>query len=623
MPEAVNIQRRESPLGRELHFMQLETFLHVKPHTGKCRLYTATMTSVDELFKKPNLPSGSFKRKFEAPDAQQAYKSAKLSDGASPNGKHANGPSVEDAPEDDDGLEAGPELPPEDEEDEEGRFFGGGVTKDTADALEYIDEQEAENYTEEKIDSAWLRRLANNFERKVNKNAELRARFESEPQKFMASEADLDSEIKSWSLLSEHPELYAEFAESEAVGQLVGLLAHENTDIAIGAIEIISELLDEDVEAEQEQWDAVVNALLEADLLELLMSNLARLDEDEETDRSGVYHSLAVIENLAGQQSIAEKIGQEKVLLWLCDRARKSEKLVSQNKQYAAEVLQVLLQSSPLLRRRLAIDLDGVDLFLRLLSAYRKRDPTKDSQEEEYAENLFDALTCVVDEPEGKAKFIEAEGVELCLIMLKEGSFSKTRALRLIDHACGGQGKAASEVCEKLVDAAGLKVVSSMLMKKADNATTEHLLGIFSSMLRLLPGDSAARIRTLAKFTEKKNEKVGKLAQLRTDYARKVSTIDNSIKAERSQLSEIEATEREDEWFSRRLDGGLFCLQTTDVVLSWLAAEDPAAKKLIVEQVGLDSIKQSLQEQLNGLDPTASEDEDTREMLATLISFLN
>lgn len=34
----------------------------------------------------------------------------------------------------------------------------------------------------------------------------------------------------------------------ESLSSLVGLLAHENTDIAIGAIEIISELLDEDVE---------------------------------------------------------------------------------------------------------------------------------------------------------------------------------------------------------------------------------------------------------------------------------------------------------------------------------------------------------------------------------------
>jgi beta-catenin-like protein 1 len=159
--------------------------------------------------------------------------------------------------------------------------------------------------------------------------------------------------------------------------------------------------------------------------------------------------------------------------------------------------------------------LDGVDLLLQILAGYRKRDPIKGTEEEEFVENTFDALTCVVDEPEGKQKFVEAEGVELCLIMLKEGKMSKPRALRLIDHALGGQSGA--EVCEKLVEAAGLKVVFGMFMKKQDGQTTEHLLGIFSSLLRLLPANSAGRIRTLAKFVEKDYEKLGKLVKLRRD----------------------------------------------------------------------------------------------------------
>lgn len=78
----------------------------------------------------------------------------------------------------------------------------------------------------------------------------------------MASEADLDSEIKGLSILSEHPELYAEFSKLGCVSSLISLLSHENADIAIDAIQIISELTDEDVEAEQEQWDTLVNAMV-------------------------------------------------------------------------------------------------------------------------------------------------------------------------------------------------------------------------------------------------------------------------------------------------------------------------------------------------------------------------
>lgn len=78
----------------------------------------------------------------------------------------------------------------------------------------------------------------------------------------MSSEADLDADVKALSILAEHPELYEEFAKLGCVASLVSLLSHENTDIAIDAIEIIKELTDEDVEAEQAQWDALVDALV-------------------------------------------------------------------------------------------------------------------------------------------------------------------------------------------------------------------------------------------------------------------------------------------------------------------------------------------------------------------------
>jgi beta-catenin-like protein 1 len=439
--------------------------------------------------------------------------------------------------------------------------------------------QESADITPEKIDTAWLRKLALNFEKKITKNAELRAKFENEPQKFMASEADLDADIKALSILAEHPELYGEFARLGCVGSLVGLLAHENVDIAIDAVEIISELTDEDVEAKQEQWHELVDAMVEADLLDLLVSNFGRLNEANESDLIGVYHALSVLENLASTVSLAEKIGRDTaVLKWLLERIQKRESPVSQNKQYAAEVLAILLQSSAA-NRRTFCEQNGVDLLLQLLAVYRKRDPVKGTEEEEFVENIFNCLTCVVDEQEGKQKFVEAEGVELCLIMIKEGKMSKSRALRLIDHALGGQS--GGEVCERLVEAAGLKIVFGTFMKKVDGQTTEHLLGIFSSLLRLLPANESGRIRTLAKFVEKDYEKLDKLVKLRRDYAARVAVVDNEIRNEQAKLDAEERDEMADEWDSRRLDAGLFCLQTIGVILAWLVAEDDGASNKI------------------------------------------
>jgi beta-catenin-like protein 1 len=444
--------------------------------------------------------------------------------------------------------------------------------------------------------------------------------------RFMVSEADLDAEIKALSILAEHPELYPEFAKLGCVGSLVSLLAHENTDIAIDAIEVLRELTDEDVEAEESEWKALVDAMLEADVVDLLTQNLTRLDEKNESDRSGVYHVLNVVENLSSQADLAELIGQQSnILEWLLKRVQEKEIGVGQNKQYSAELLAILLQSSGSNRDKFA-RMGGVDITLQLLSAYRRKDPEKDTDEEEYVENLFDCLTCIVDEELGKDTFLEAEGVELCQIMLREGKMSKARALRVLDHALGGSTGAAA--CERLVETAGLKTIFAMFMRKQEKETNEHLLGIFSSLLRLLPGQSASRIRTLAKFVEKDYEKIGKLLQLRSEHAGRVGRVEQEIEEEEKEMSKEEKEERAAESLSRRFDAGLFSLQTLDVILAWLAAEDDGAKSKIKELMGKDGkglgdLKRSLQEQLEGIEADEGKSElGLREMLQALIACI-
>ncbi|KAK4693259.1 beta-catenin-like protein 1, partial [Lecanoromycetidae sp. Uapishka_2] len=542
------------------------------------------MTSLDDLFK-----------------AHEVYKAAKLSTNGDvkTNGKHT---MLEE--EDEEDIEAGPDMPPaeveEGPDDEEGRFFGGGITRGTADVLDFMDDQDQNELVGFMTDLSCVM--------------------------FMGSEADLDADLKALSILSEHPNLYEEFAKLGCVASLVSLLSHENTDIAIDAIEIIDELTDEDVEAEQEQWDALVDALLEADLLNLLYENVLRLNEDIESDRAGIYHVLSIIENLSSRPSIVSVMGNDTRLLpWLLARIQRSEPTVTQNKQYSAEVLTILLQSSPTNRTKL-ISTEGIDALLQLLSPYRKRDPAKGTEEEEYTENVFDCLTCCVDDADGKAKFLEAEGIELCLIMFREGKMSRPRALRLLDHALGGPDGGAC--CERLIEAAGLKVTFSLVMKKQDNEATEHLLGILSSMLRSLPANEAPRIRLLAKFVEKNYQVPERLTQIRREYAARVSVVTSEIKAERGKTSAEELEERADEWLSRRLDAGLFVLQTADTILAWLVAEDDGARSKIQSLLSdrdetLDELKLTLKEQVDTMNANP-EDEDSmlKDMLSTLIQHL-
>jgi beta-catenin-like protein 1 len=557
----------------------------------------------------------------------EIYKASRLS----ADGESSRRARVEDEParDDNDNEDFGPEMPPEDDagDDEEGRFFGGGISKQESQILDYVDEAEADGNAQEKIDIAWLRRMALNFEKHITKNAELRAKFESEPQKFISSEADLDADIKGLSILAEHPELYGELVKLGSVNSLVGLLAHENTDIAIDAIEIIGELTDEDVTANESQFNELVDALMDADLVDLLVSNFSRLNEDDESDRNGVYYALGVLENLCARGSAAHRIGQqERLIQWLFQRIQRKESTVTQNKQYAAEIIAILAQASKENRRKLA-EVDAVDMLLQLVAQYRKRDPDRGTEEEEFMENIFEALTCTADEVDGKEKFLEAEGVELCLIMLKEGKMSKPPALRLLDHA--SSGSAGINTCNKLVEAGGLKNLFTVFMKTTEHRLIDHLLSIFSNMLRTLPSDSPERIRTLAKFVEKDYEKIGKLVTLHQTYSSRVARAEKETKDSWAHGGgdDQDKDGQEYELMTRRLDVGLYTLQLIAVVLAWLAAEDTGAKQRIKKLLadrddGLDILKKTIQEQQQGIDTSEEENKELGEVLGTLVEFL-
>lgn len=91
----------------------------------------------------------------------ELYKAAKIESDGDVKSK-GKAPMVED--EEDDG-EAGPELPPDfDQEDvpddEEGRFFGGGMERQTAEAMQYIDHQDAEE-GQEAVCFKWNRYIDN------------------------------------------------------------------------------------------------------------------------------------------------------------------------------------------------------------------------------------------------------------------------------------------------------------------------------------------------------------------------------------------------------------------------------------------------------------------------------
>jgi beta-catenin-like protein 1 len=97
--------------------------------------------------------------------------------------------------------------------------------------------------------------------------------------RFIDSEADLDAAIKALLPLAQVPKVaYPLLVSSGQLEVLVGLLSHENADIALDIIELIHELTDEDVgeetdnedEEDPEQREVALKSLIKA-LVRLLL----------------------------------------------------------------------------------------------------------------------------------------------------------------------------------------------------------------------------------------------------------------------------------------------------------------------------------------------------------------
>ncbi|KAJ9505301.1 hypothetical protein QJQ45_028331 [Haematococcus lacustris] len=197
------------------------------------------------------------------------------------------------------------------------------------------------------LDAKGLKRLVTAFEKKYKDNLEQRMRHADEPEKFLESEVDLDETVKGLAQVAGSPELYPLLVELNPVPTLMACLGHENTDIAADALDVLRELTDADaVEEYGEEARLLAGALLEANVLELLVQRLASLNEKVPEEAAAVFNCLHTFENLIEvQPDIAEQVvDKTRLLKWLLARLRPRE--FDGNKLQASELLAVLLQGS-------------------------------------------------------------------------------------------------------------------------------------------------------------------------------------------------------------------------------------------------------------------------------------
>ncbi|KAJ1983177.1 hypothetical protein H4R34_001422, partial [Dimargaris verticillata] len=504
------------------------------------------------------------------------------------------------------------------------------------------------------IDATFLRRLLLQLEKAITKNQELRVKYPDTPTRFMESEIALDQILYQFVDLAQAPQCYPDVVQLGIIPSLLSLLSHENTDIAGRVVQILNEWTDEDVPANaamEEQGSseddhsvdaviqrqeralqltehvrALVATIVEHQGLDLFVQNLARLNSTNAEDQQTVFATLGFIENITTlDPQYAEVVVQRtKIVPWLLNQLQ--ARPFNSNVQYASEILVILLQTSRRNRLRLG-HIGGVDNLLQQLAKYRRQDPATD-EELEYMENLFDTLCSVLTEPELKLLFLQSEGVELMVIMLRERRVSRSRALKVLNYAVSSNQPISRMIVDRLLEASGLVPVLNVLMKKglgkfkkayktfSESEEEEHTVCIVAALLKHTDPASASRWRIMRKFLDHDCERVDRLVELHMDYTQKLRPIDQAIAQERAELKASDTYDdgMEEDFYLRRMSSGLFTLQTVDTVLVYLGAEDTAikthAERLLKRQgKALDEVRTNVQEYIANLgDEEAAEE---------------
>jgi len=429
---------------------------------------------------------------------------------------------------------------------------------------------EADQVHVEALTEGSLNRMVLQLQKKIAVNQSERIKFPDLPEKFMKHECDLDDEVKKFKDLAASPHLYPRFVESGGVPILVGLMSHINTDITIGVVDVINALTESDTLLEVENSDEFIDALINANVCELLLDVINKLDETKsEEDAECISNVLGVVENLVEMKSdiIGRFSNLPKFLPWLLKRLR-TQGPMNYNKIYASEIMGIFLQVSEEARLGVAKLDGGIEKLLRSIAVYRKKDP-EDSEEVEYVQNVFNCLCSLMLVPDLQSQMGKSQGLELMIRMMKERNFSSPLALRLSDHATMGHRRN----CENFVEKLGLKSLFAMFMKKKikkkeEPEVEEHSVSIIASLCKHCTGMAVARV--LNKFTENGFEKLERLLELHEQYARRLRKI---AETENELMEDIagEGIDIKEQKFLDKCESGLFTLQQVDIILVRIA----------------------------------------------------
>ena len=451
--------------------------------------------------------------------------------------------------------------------------------------MKRVRDDEDEKGEAQELDEAAVKKMLLQLERCVTANMEARGSHPRDPSKWIESEVELDAAVSALTAVSAEPRLYATLVQQGAHETLLGLLMHDNVDIATGVLALLTELLDDaPEEAEEAMAQALAGELAEVGALAAALGNWKRLEPGR--DAAAVEATAAFLERLhARDGEVAEGLAAAPGFLAQVARTYRDAAAGEETRLAVSELL-----STAVLSAGAAVPADAAVLEALLTTVHTLGRATKGAglAQSEVLSNTAGAVANLVLRPEWAEAFAACQGVQLAVKLLEKGGAGVLAALRLL--ACATQENAAA--CETLVEAGGLgelfwwwkqpgwprKAAKRFGWGQDDwHTASEAFVSTVHNCCALLAHDSMPQLRLWKKFADDKGAAVTRAGQLWSEYraglTRKGLMPDApGPEAHKKEGEEEEEQEEERALLLRRLDSGWLQLTQLTLVLAWLAA---------------------------------------------------
>ncbi|BAM40143.1 uncharacterized protein TOT_020001057 [Theileria orientalis strain Shintoku] len=487
--------------------------------------------------------------------------------------------------------------------------------------------------TQEPISSSNIKKYVNLLLKRYQTNQNDRITNPDDPEKWIKSEVDLDEHIRLFADLSTIPSLYPQFLNLGGFKVLSDILSHQNIDIVIPCITVLSELLDPEIIFNLNNTEDFLKELEFLSIHKLCINGLLKIEEDNgEMDYNGVKSSFELIENLVEiTPSVINDMATNVDLLGFLIKRMKTSKTMEydSNRIHASEILCIILQGSEeaVVKVGNKDPLDGIDAMLRIIAIYRKRDP-ESIEEEELVENVFQCLCRLMFNKDNQLRFGKIQGLQLAIRLIRERRKTYKQALKLLDYALLD----CPENCKQFVVLFGLKCIFSVLMRKGvstkvgseeEKQEDENVVSVLNSLCSHCNGEELSRV--VNKFVENKHEKLERIVELHKKYTQRSKALLKKIEQNKQHSKEIfdmlSLNEGEQSYLDK-YEAGLSICQMIDCVMVRLYNVDnknlPLCLLVLLHNKGVD-IQDIYNNVSDFLEHLSEDARDTREVVEGLL----